>query len=150
MDCEDVASEITGSQADDGSTVVEITLAREIDRQTNELACKGLFHFDDGIFHPAKFIRYNWGEWIWMDLDVIDYECDYLLPDILAMSEEFYSDGVNDYKILKIYDPSPEVRKRDEFSCLGMARTTSYEWDILFHIEIDQDGDSFIGYEFVE
>ncbi len=151
LDCSDAASEIIGPQGTDGSILVDITLIREINRQSHELVCKGLFHLENNdVSYPAKFILYSSGYWDLGNLEIIDFECDYLVAGIIALSEESLNLGARNYRILKIYDPYEVERTADKFSCQGFARTSSGDWDILFHAEADEEGERFIGYRRIQ
>ena len=75
------------------------------------------------------------------------WSCEHLAELIEQLSEEKAS-GTLRPEILKIYDIRETSRSPIRVECLGFARlSVGYDTDIIFHIEKDDDGDVFYGYE---
>ena len=77
--------------------------------------------------------------------DISELQCEDLIPEIIDLSEERKNPLAP--AILKIYNAEEVTRTSERLECEGDARWSSGEWRVAFHIEEDQEGDSFIGYE---
>ena len=82
-------------------------------------------------------------------------ECttDWFQENIIDLSREKMEQGAADQEVLKIYDDAVELeRTPDLLRCRAMVRTDRGETDItiLYHFEIDREGDAFYGYRLLE
>lgn len=125
-------------------------MVEEISRDHSKLECKGLAHTDSKYNTAVKFSQDNLGTLDIAPLALDEYECAYIVDDIIKMSEE-RSQYTTRAKILKVYDPKELRSSEKEFVCGAKAKVSrGGDTTLELWIEEDQDGDRFIGYRRVE
>lgn len=78
--------------------------------------------------------------------DLADLQCGDVVPEIIALSQEQDNSNPLTPRILKMYDVQEVGRSDERLDCMGLARTSTGQGLIVFHMEEDRDGDKFIGY----
>ena len=78
--------------------------------------------------------------------DLADLQCEDVVPEIMALSQEQGNSNPLTPPILKMYDVQEVGRSDERLDCMGLARTSTGQGLIVFYMEEDRDGDRFIGY----
>ena len=147
--CEELAPKIIElSQDKDPSDdpISEITGIEEISSGLFGIECKGLSHTVSGEAKWIKFFQKPIGGHGYETLKPGDYECEYLVPQIIQLSQG------RDQEILEILDIQELQQSDDEIVCSGTATLPQRESLIEFWLETKEDEDEpglTYGYEFV-
>ena len=145
--CSDVARQLSKRLASKSShRIADITLVEETSRSSSRLLCKGLIHIVDGPVQPLMFSQDNTGGMKWFRVPLDEYECAYLVPVTIKLSEERMQ-STSRPTILKIYEPKELRSNSEEFVCVGRAKwSRGKDTYIEFYIQEDQDQDRFNGF----
>ena len=142
--CEELALKIIELSQDKDPAddpILEITGIAEISDNLLGVECKGLSHTESGADKWIKFHQNRLGRYGYETLEPGDYECEYLVPTIIELSQG------RDQEILEINDIEELERNDDELICKGTAQTTDQEHEIEFYLVASDAGKQSFGYE---
>ena len=142
--CEELAPKIIEqSQGEDPADdrILEITGIGEIADSVLGIQCKGLSRTESGEAKWIEFHQNRLGRYRYEPLKPGDYECEYLVPEILEQSQG------RDRQILEISDIKELDRDGDKLVCLGAAETSAGEYGIEFYVEEAKDDKLTIKYD---
>ena len=136
--CEELALKIIEQSEDEDPAedrILEITGIEEIADSVLGLQCKGLSHTQSGAANWIEFHQNRLGRYRYEPLKLGDYECEYLVPQIIHLSQER---GQEILEILEIQ----ELRQNDDgIVCSGTATLPQGESLIEFWLETNDDKD---------
>lgn len=141
--CQELALKIIEqSQEEDTAEdrILEITGVAEIADGVLGLQCKGLSHTQSSTANWIEFHENRFGRYRYEPLKLRDYECEYLVPQVIQMSQS------RERIILEIHNIEEVERNNDELTCLGTAETSTGEYEIEFYAEESDDEPAF-GYD---
>ena len=142
--CEELAPKIIEQSQDEDPAddrILEITGIGEIADSVLGIQCKGLSRTESGEAKWIEFHQNRLGRYRYEPLKPGDYECEYLVPEILDMSQG------RDRQILEISDIKELDRDGDKLVCLGAAETSAGEYGIEFYVEEAKDDKLTIEYD---
>ena len=121
--------------------ITEIAGIEQISDNLLGLQCKGMSHTESGESNWIKFHQNRLGRYAYETLQPGDYECEYLVPQIIGLSQGL------DQEFLEINEIEEQERSDDELICRGTAKTAGQEGKIEFYVEAFDDGTQTFDYE---
>ena len=141
--CEELALKIVEQSQDDDPAedrILEITGIGEIADSVLGLQCKGLSHTQSGEAKGIEFHQNRLGRYRYEPLKPGDYECEYLVPKMIQMSQG------RDREILEFKDIRELDRDGGKLVCLGTVETPAGEYGIEFYVV--EAGDDELTFEY--
>ena len=144
--CQELALQIIEQSQDEDPAddhILEITGVEEIADSVLGLQCKGLSHTRSGKANWIEFHQNRLGRYRYEPLKLGDYECEYMAPQVIQMSQS------RERVILEIYDIVEVERDDGKLTCLGTAETSAGESGIEFYAEESEDDKPTVRYDLI-
>ena len=142
--CEELAMRIIERSKEEDHPISEITGIEEISSNLIGLQCKGLSFTRSGEAGWIKLHQNRLGRYGYETLEPSEYECEYLVPRILQLSQD------DEQEILEVSDIQELQKNDDELICRGTAKPPGQERTIEFYLKASGAGQQSFGYDFVD
>ncbi len=120
---------------------IEISPVEKISHDYEQMVCKGIVTTESGLQTAIRLHQDASGEYGVDQLKILDSTCEYLVPDIIRVSEQ-----PENPRVLKIYDPEESGRTDSRLDCIGIAKMADGDYSLEFFVEEDADGDQWFQY----